>query len=364
MNSVERVKEYSELESEKYLLQESDLIEPSRGCFGNIHSYGLSSEGYGSQQHFQSFSRVPDELDVIEEGGESSASLFYIPHHWPTEGSIEFKNISLQYNTSTSVVLSNMSFRIPGRKKVGIVGRTGAGKSSLVAALFRLVEPHEGSLLLDELDVLHIPLHSLRSRLAIVPQDPTLFKGSVRFNLDPFDQFSDEDIWSALRSVHMASHVEAMQWEAPTTNPPTSLGSFPTAAASTRGALAAKMVAEKGANFSVGQRQLLCLARALLRKSPVLVLDECTASVDHETDALIQQTVRSQLSATTVLCIAHRLHTIAFYDLVLVMDSGQVAEFSDPYSLLMDDKSLFHSLCKSSGDFDELLAIARDVSGN
>mmetsp|Transcript_7280 Transcript_7280/g.10839 ORF Transcript_7280/g.10839 Transcript_7280/m.10839 type:complete len:748 (-) Transcript_7280:82-2325(-) len=190
MNSVERVKEYSELESEKYLMEDSDHLQQSRGRLGYL---GPSSEVCGAlcarasmlfrRDAAPSFSRVPNELDAIEVGTSSASP--YVPHNWPAVGSIEFKNISLQYKSAVRAVLNNVSFRVPGRKKVGIVGRTGAGKSSLVAALFRLVEPHEGSLLLDDMDVLHIPLNSLRSQLAIVPQDLTLFKGSVRFNFGP-----------------------------------------------------------------------------------------------------------------------------------------------------------------------------------
>lgn len=204
------------------------------------------------------------------------------------------------------------------------------------------MEPSSGELLIDGVNVLQLPLHTLRSRLAIVPQEPTLFQGSVRSNLDPFSSTTDEVLWSALAKVKLKSHVASMPGET----------------------LDDKLVAEKGSNFSVGQRQLLCMARALLRGTSILILDECTANVDHETDGLIQDTVRNELNGVTVLSIAHRLHTVAFYDLVLVMDRGQVAEFGSPLSLIENKNSIFHSMCQSSGDFDYLVGIARDSNIN
>ena len=373
MNSVERVREYSELEAEKYGEDMGDSKDkrqtepPSSRCSSCLRS---SSQLCGFSQRF---SAIPNDssIDLMESNpihGNNTITTIYVPHNWPTVGEIEFKGISLKYQSAAQPVLHSVSFRIPGRKKVGVVGRTGAGKSSLIAALFRLVEPYEGSLLIDGINILDIPLHSLRSKIAIVPQDPTLFKGSVRFNLDPFDQHSDEDIWTALESVHMKAHVLAM--ETHTDAPQNESNNRNINDSSNNNSqnkkkesdLSLKLVAEKGSNFSVGQRQLICLARAILRRAPVLVLDECTASVDHETDALIQETVRKELSHCTVLCIAHRLHTIAYYDLVLVMEKGQVAEFADPFSLMSSGGSLFRSLCESSGDFDELLATAKAVA--
>lgn len=244
---------------------------------------------------------------------------------------------------------------IPSKVKVGVVGRTGAGKSSLIAALFRLVEPYSGEMLIDDLDALQMPLHELRSNISIVPQEPTLFKGSVRFNLDPFNQFSDDQLWAALTSVHLADHILTME----NTSEEESGSSSSYGGDQSRN-LRTKQVGEKGSNFSVGQRQLLCMARAILRRCSVLVLDECTASVDHETDALIQDTVRGQLGDTTVICIAHRLRTIAYYDLILVMDKGSVAEMDHPYTLMSRERSLFRGMCLASGEFEDLLSMAKE----
>ncbi|KAJ1426600.1 hypothetical protein B484DRAFT_349292 [Ochromonadaceae sp. CCMP2298] len=329
LNSIERISEYSRLTPEKYQMGSSDSSENSKGS----GSMGIVGVGVG----------------VGCVGG------------WPSEGRVEFKGISLSYASNSTPVLRDVSLLIPGRTKVGIVGRTGAGKSSLIAALFRLVEP-TGQLLLDGVDVLQIPLHTLRGNVAIVPQEPTLFRGSVRFNLDPFGQHEEGALWEALRQAHIADFVEAMD-SGGGLDAGAGGGAGGDEVAGTGGvgyaamSLESRLVAEKGANFSVGQRQLLCMARAILRNAPVLVLDECTASVDHETDALIQQTVR-RLSCS-VICIAHRLHTIAYYDQVLVMDKGSVAESGDPYVLMQDPNSLFHSMCVTSGDYEELLALAK-----
>lgn len=222
---------------------------------------------------------------------------------------------------------------------------TGAGKSSLLVALFRVVEPMAGSILIDGVDVLQLPLHAVRSRLAIVPQDPILFRGSIRSNLDPFSEKNDVQLWSALVRVRMADHVANMPGGSGTTNGP----------------LAEKLVADHGANLSVGQRQLLCMARAILRGATVLVMDEATANVDSATDLIIQETIRTEFSCCTVLCIAHRLHTVANCDLVLVMDRGRAAEFAPPASLLQDVQSLFYSMCKKSGNFDALRKAAMEA---
>ena len=226
------------------------------------------------------------------------------------------------------------------------------------------------------MDVLTLPLQLLRSRLAIVPQDPILFKGSIRSNLDPFDQCSDEELWDALKRVKMADAVAAMpsssDSKVSTLCPSNSMSmlsasvSRSSSATSLSGGgslsytenLSDKLVSEKGSNLSVGQRQLLCMARAILRKTRILILDEATASVDVETDYLIQETVRTEFNNVTVLSIAHRLHTIAYYDKVLVMDQGTVAEFDSPSMLLNTPGSIFRSMCERTGDLDVLQKIA------
>ncbi len=205
---------------------------------------------------------------------------------------------------------------------MGIVGRTGAGKSSLTMGLFRLIEPAEGEILIDGVDVSELGLHDLRSKLSIIPQDPILFAGTLRMNLDPFEQYRDEEVTTALKQAHLAEFAESV-----------GLGHD---------------VHEGGANLSVGQRQLVCLARALLRRSRILVLDEATAAVDVETDEIIQKTIREQFSQSTIITIAHRLNTIIDYNKIVVLSAGEIKEFDSPENLLKDKSSAFYSMCKEA----------------
>ncbi|XP_062377949.1 ATP-binding cassette sub-family C member 12-like [Sardina pilchardus] len=244
----------------------------------------------------------------------------HIPECWPQQGSITFKDYSMRYRDNTPVVLNNLRFTIYPKEKLGIVGRTGSGKSSLGMALFRLSEPAGGTVMIDEVDNSSIGLQDLRSQLSVIPQDPVLFRGTVRYNLDPFDKYSDEEIWLALERTYMKPKISKLSegLEAP--------------------------VEENGENFSVGERQLLCMARALLRKCKIYLLDEATASIDSETDSLVQQTIREAFRDCTVLTIAHRINTVLESDRVLVMDNGQVAELDPPEVLMQRPDSLFSSL--------------------
>ncbi|KAL9657812.1 hypothetical protein ABK040_013150 [Willaertia magna] len=247
------------------------------------------------------------------------------PEDWPQEGNIELNDVKLRYREDLDFVLKGLTLEINGTEKVGVVGRTGSGKSTLMSALFRIVELAEGNIVIDGIDISKIGLYDLRSKLAIIPQDPVMFSGTVRFNLDPFDMYSDQQIWQALERSHMKEAISKLS-----------------------GQLEAKVV-EYGENFSVGQRQLLCLARAILRKTKVLIMDEATASVDMETDSLIQETVRSEFSDRTVLTVAHRLNTIIDADRILVLKDGQLAEFDTPKNLLSKETSIFSSLVEETG---------------
>ena len=244
---------------------------------------------------------------------------------WPTQGAVEFNNYSMRYREGLDLVVKDITCNIAGEEKVGIVGRTGAGKSSLAMALFRLIEKAGGFIKIDNEDISSIGLHDLRKSLTIIPQEPVLFSGSLRLNLDPFNVHTDEELWSALELAHLKSFASGLE-----------------------GGLEHQM-SEGGDNISMGQRQLVCLARALLRKTKVLILDEATAAVDLETDDLIQETIREQFQDCTVLTIAHRLNTIMDYDKIMVLDKGSLMEYDSPEALLSDTTTIFHGLAKDAG---------------
>eukprot|EP00079_Xenopus_tropicalis_P030383 XP_012826370.1 PREDICTED: multidrug resistance-associated protein 1-like [Xenopus tropicalis] len=245
------------------------------------------------------------------------------PSNWPSKGKIEFQNYGLRYRPDLDLALKNVTASIQQGEKVGIVGRTGAGKSSLTLGLFRILEPATGRICIDEKDISELGLHELRSKITIIPQDPVLFSGTLRMNLDPFDNYSDNDIWVALQLAHLKVFASGL---------PEGLSYICT---------------EGGENLSVGQRQLVCLARALLRKTKILVLDEATAAVDLETDDLIQNTIRKEFEDCTIITIAHRLNTIMDYTRVVVFDKGEIVEFDTPATLL-ENKGLFYSMARDA----------------
>uniref|UniRef100_A0A4W5REH7 ABC-type glutathione-S-conjugate transporter n=1 Tax=Hucho hucho TaxID=62062 RepID=A0A4W5REH7_9TELE len=243
---------------------------------------------------------------------------------WPSQGKVEFLDYSVRYREGLDLVLKNLTLSVRGGEKIGIVGRTGAGKSSMTLCLFRLLEAAGGEITIDGVKISEIGLHDLRSKLTIIPQEPVLFSGSLRMNLDPFDKYNDVEVWKALELSHLNKFVS---------NQPAKLE---------------LECSEGGENLSVGQRQLVCLARALLRKTRILILDEATAAIDLETDDLIQSTIRTEFEDCTVFTIAHRLNTIMDYTRVLVLDKGQVAEFDTPTKLL-SKRGIFYGMAKDAG---------------
>ncbi|KAG0052602.1 hypothetical protein BGZ83_002372 [Gryganskiella cystojenkinii] len=275
-----------------------------------------------------------------------------VPESWPQHGQISFRNYSARYREGLDLVLQNVSFEVAPGAKVGVVGRTGAGKSSLTLALFRIIEAADsywartsdnssssisaldvvnnkdgGMILIDGIDISTLGLQDLRKHLSIIPQDPTLFAGTIRQNLDPFDELPDHELWTALERAHLKEHISSLE-----------------------GGLSFE-VSQGGENFSVGQRSLICLARALLRKTKILILDEATAAVDVETDELIQKTIRKEFKDRTILTIAHRIKTVMDSDKILVMEKGQVQEYDSPQVLLKrKEQSLFYQLADQAGE--------------
>ncbi|OQV05977.1 ABC transporter transmembrane domain-containing protein [Cladophialophora immunda] len=273
-----------------------------------------------------------------------------VPDHWPQTGAITFNKVEMRYRPGLPLVLHGLDFQIRGGERIGIVGRTGAGKSSIMSALFRLTELTSGQIKIDDVDISTVGLYDLRSRLAIIPQDPTLFRGTIRSNLDPFNEHSDLELWAALRKADLVGDemVTAEKVDRPDT--------AQTAATSTSNVNAPggasrihldSPVDEEGLNYSLGQRQLMALARALVRNSQIIVCDEATSSVDFETDEKIQRTMRTGFAGKTVLCIAHRLKTIINYDRICVMDQGRIAELDTPINLF-EAGGIFRGMCDKS----------------
>ncbi|VAH20552.1 unnamed protein product [Triticum turgidum subsp. durum] len=240
--------------------------------------------------------------------------------HWPTKGEIELRNLHVKYAPHLPLVLKGVTCTFSGGMKTGIVGRTGGGKSTLIQTLFRIVDPCVGQILIDGVDISTIGLHDLRTRLSIIPQDPVMFEGTLRSNIDPLDEYNDEQIWEALDCCHLGDEVRKNELKLDST------------------------VTENGENWSAGQRQLVCLGRVILKRRRILVLDEATSSVDPITDSLIQKTLKQQFAECTVITIAHRITSVLDSERVILLDNGEIAEHDSPARLLEDSSSLFSKL--------------------
>ncbi|KAJ3114439.1 hypothetical protein HK100_001659 [Physocladia obscura] len=299
------------------------------------------------------------EYSTIEQERPHHIEATKPPLDWPNHGSLTVSGLEMRYAPEQPPVLTNVSFSIKGGEKVGIVGRTGAGKSSLSLSLFRIVEAHAGTIVLDGIDIATIGLHDLRSRLTMIPQDPVLFAGTIRSNLDPFGEYDDASVWNCLKQVRFLESMQSVALAVEGNPVSGTLNSGGGLSESERTNVTLESaVAEGGNNFSQGQRQLLCLARALLKSSRLTVFDEATASVDNETDASIQMAIRGEsFKNTTVLSIAHRLRTIADYDKILVLEKGCVAQFGTPFEL-MQVEGIFRTMCLDSGEYADLLEMA------
>ncbi|MCJ1382885.1 hypothetical protein MMC17_005998 [Xylographa soralifera] len=332
-----------------------------------------------NEQNMNHVERVKQYLE-LEQEAKAIIPENRPPGNWPSQGKVEFVNYSTRYRSDLDQVLKRLNIKMEAEEKVGIVGRTGAGKSSLAMALFRGLEADEGKILIDDIDIGLIGLQDLRENITIVPQDPTLFTGTVRSNLDPFGLFTDEEIFTALRRVHLIGSTTSSTTATRPSTPDSSDGPSATSSSTqlpppsdshnnigndltnvttnTRENAnifvnLASSIAESGSNLSQGQRQLLCLARALLKSPRVLLMDEATASIDYATDAKIQDTLR-ELKGSTIITIAHRLQTIVDYDKVLVLDKGEVVEYDAPWELMKMERGIFRGMCEMSGDFETL----------
>lgn len=290
--------------------------------FKAVNSFGVL------ETHMEAAAAMLDyaELDNEEQGGNDP------PEHWPTNGKLEVKGLDVAYSPNSSLVLKDVSFTVEPGKRIGIVGRTGAGKSTLTLSLLRLITPRNGNILIDGVDISTIKLAPLRSKITFIPQDPVLFSGTLRSNLDYFGQFSDHTLEQALERVKLQGDTKQPSFQL----------EFMTSAG--------------GSNLSQGERQLVCLARALLNKNTIklIILDEATSAIDSKTESLIKETIMTEFKGTVVV-VAHRLSTIVQFDQVMVMSDGRVAEIGEPAELLHAAGGLFSSLVRDSEEKELLL---------
>ncbi|KAL8799087.1 MAG: hypothetical protein Q9182_006150 [Xanthomendoza sp. 2 TL-2023] len=315
--------------------------------------YMLRKEAMNAMERIVEYSRIP----IEDQQGAA------VPATWPAEGRLEVKGLVAGYAPDLPPVLKGLSFSVARNQRVGVVGRTGAGKSSLTLALFRFLEAREGSIKIDGIDVSKISLHDLRSRLAIIPQDPVLFSGTVRSNLDAFEEHDDAELYDALERVHLirrTGNVSRGDVSSAAGSDEFSCSAFSDTNTNVFSSLSSR-ISEGGLNLSQGQRQLLCLARAIVSRPKVMVLDEATSAVDMQTDVLIQRSIREEFDDSTLIVIAHRLSTISDFDRILVMSEGKAVEYDTPKNL-MAQRGAFWEMVEQSGDRDRLEEIILGVN--
>ncbi|KAJ2569397.1 hypothetical protein IW140_003100 [Coemansia sp. RSA 1813] len=324
----------------------------SSETFWAIHGYT------SNEQNMSAVERVMQYLKIDQEAASESTPENKPSALWPKTGNVEIENLVAEYVPGVPV-LHGISLSVCHGEKIGVVGRTGAGKSTMSLVLLRFIEASEGRIMLDGVDISTIGLEDLRRNITIIPQDPVLFNGTVRYNIDPFEEYPDELIWDALRRTHL-THEQNSQT--------TSASASIVEDANTDGNLALERMAgifgslddeikQNGQSLSLGQRQLVAMARALVRRSKLIIMDEATASVDFDTDERLQRTIRGyEFANSTLFCIAHRLHTIIDYDRVLVLDKGKVVEFDTPKNLLRKKDGVFRSMCEKTGEYEYLAA--------
>ncbi|KAI2499416.1 Abc transporter [Fragilaria crotonensis] len=299
--------------------------------------FSIMSRTMGEVHDNMSSAEKARAMTELEAEHQPTDEITDMPTKWPSKGEIQFDKVVMPYLPGHPPVLKGISFSIREGEKVGVVGRTGAGKSSLIVALYRLAEISAGKIHVDSIDCSRVNLNKLRRSMAIIPQEPVMFGGTLRTNLDPFNEHDDKELLEALHKCLLGamvdSHEDGLNAEVET----------------------------MGTNFSLGTQQLICLARAMLNPSRILLLDEATAALDSDTNAAVQKVLKDHFSDRTIFTIAHRLDTIIDSDRILVMNAGVVSEFASPHELLQNPESLFYELCMNAGkaQFAELSARAR-----
>ncbi|CEP09787.1 hypothetical protein [Parasitella parasitica] len=323
------------------------------------HIYWFIRQYTNVEMNLNSVERVQEYLELDQEPPATITGR-RPPAAWPTTAAIEVKDLVIRYAPELDPVLHGISFSTRPHEKIGIVGRTGSGKSTMALSFFRFLEASQGSISIDGIDISTIGIQDLRTQITIIPQDVVLFSGTIRSNIDPFEEHSDQAVWESLERAHLCKAPDRLKKLQSSSS--SSSGSVDDEQPISAITSLNQQVSDGGNNFSQGQRQLLCLARALLKNSKLIIMDEATASVDFDTDAKIQRTIREEFTNSTLLCIAHRLRTIIDYDRILVLDQGRVAEYDTPYNLLVQGfgAGIFKSMCEKSGELEELLKMATE----